>query len=89
MNIKARLRNYGLWVAVAALVLIVLQTFGVPVVEADYYKVFYALMSVLVLLGIVIDPTTPGIADGSKVSQDAVTIESQANQINGEKYSHL
>lgn len=55
---KNRLRNHGLWMAVFALVLLILQSFGVNVASDKYYEVVNAVLGVLVLLGIINNPTT-------------------------------
>ncbi len=57
---KKRLKNHGLWVAVAALVLMALRAFGVDVVESDYNEIVNAVLGVLVLLGVISNPTKPG-----------------------------
>jgi len=56
---KKRLRNYGLWVAVAALGLLALQTFGVDVATDKYNQLVNGVLGVLVLLGVISNPTKP------------------------------
>jgi uncharacterized membrane protein len=56
---KKRLRNYGLWVAVASFVLLVLQTFGVEIASEKYYELVNAALGILILLGIISNPTRP------------------------------
>jgi len=58
MNIKVRLKNYGLWIAVISFIPMVLQSFGLKVLPANYQEVASALLGILVLLGIVNSPTT-------------------------------
>lgn len=57
-RIRSRLRNYGLWVSVASLLLLVLQNFGVNMVAANYNALVNALLAVLAGLGVINDPTT-------------------------------
>jgi uncharacterized membrane protein len=52
-----RLKNYGLWIAVASLILIVLQMFGVSIAEDRYNEVVNAVLTVLVLAGVVNNPS--------------------------------
>lgn len=52
-----RLKNYGLWLAVAALVLLVLQMFGIQIAEDKYNEVVNAVLTVLVLAGVVNNPS--------------------------------
>jgi uncharacterized membrane protein len=65
MDIKPRLRNYGLWVAVFALAVAALQQAGVQFVPEQWEKLFKLTMDVLILLGIISNPTTqnPGFGD--------------------------
>lgn len=58
---KRRLRNRGLWVAIAALVLRVLVHYGVvPEVESTVIMGFIeAGLDILILLGIISNPTKP------------------------------
>lgn len=64
---KNRLRNYPLWVAVAALVLLLLKTFGIEINEGQYEELVNAILGVLVLAGIVNNPVTSdrGLNDDS------------------------
>ncbi|OYD08554.1 hypothetical protein [Paludifilum halophilum] len=52
-KIKPRLRRKSLWVAVASLVFMILQAFGVSVVEEQYNEVVNAILGVLILAGII------------------------------------
>jgi uncharacterized membrane protein len=52
-KLKQRLRSKSLWVAVAALVMMVLQTAGVHVVEEQYNQIVNGILSVLILAGII------------------------------------
>ena len=67
LNWKNRLRNYPLWVAVAALILLVLKLFGVEINEGQYEELVNAILGVLVLAGIVNNPATSdrGLNDDS------------------------
>lgn len=56
---KNRLRNYGLWVSVAALIPLALSAFGVKFVDNQKYtELINALLAVLVGLGLINNPTT-------------------------------
>ena len=68
IDIKQRIRNYGLWVSFASLVLLVVQSFGVQIDVGKYNDVVNAILTVLVGLGIVSDPTTEtkGYGDDAK-----------------------
>lgn len=58
MDLKKRLRNYGLWVSVASLVLLLLNNFGVDIDESKYNGIVDSILAILVLLGILNNPTT-------------------------------
>ncbi len=53
-----RYKNYGLWVAIAALVFMFLQDFGVQITPEKFNGYVDAILTVFVLLGIVSNPTT-------------------------------
>jgi uncharacterized membrane protein len=52
-----RFKNYGLWVAVASLGLIVAQAAGFSIAEDKYNEVVNAVLTVLVLAGVVNNPS--------------------------------
>ncbi|GGJ68257.1 phi LC3 family holin [Anoxybacillus voinovskiensis] len=58
MNLKKRLRNYGLWISLASFILLVLQTFGVQIDAGKYNTIVNAVLTFFVTLGIINDPTT-------------------------------
>jgi uncharacterized membrane protein len=53
-----RFKNYGLWVAVAALVGMILQDAGVSVTPEKYDGYVDAILTVLVLAGIINNPSS-------------------------------
>jgi uncharacterized membrane protein len=53
-----RFKNYGLWVAVAALIGMILQDAGVSITPEKYDAYVNAILTVLVLAGIVNNPTS-------------------------------
>lgn len=55
---KSRLKNYGLWVSIAALIPMVLQAFGLNILPNNYKEVIGTILSILVMLGILNNPTT-------------------------------
>lgn len=68
MEIKTRLRNYGLWIAVIAFIPIFLQGIGVNVLSENYQELAMSLLGIFVLLGIVNNPTSEdkGFKDDKK-----------------------
>jgi uncharacterized membrane protein len=57
MRIPKRLRNYGLWLAVAALIGMVLQDVGVNIAPERYQAYVDAVLTILILAGIVNNPS--------------------------------
>ncbi len=55
---KKRLKNYGLWVAVAAFIPMLLESFGLDVLPENYNQLIKSFLGILVLLGIINNPTT-------------------------------
>lgn len=55
---KTRFKSYGLWLAVIALIPMVCQSFGANILPANYEEVATAILSIVVMLGIVNNPTT-------------------------------
>lgn len=57
MEIKKRLKNYGLWVAVASLGFMIAKDVGFAITPEKYDTYVNTILTVLVLLGIVNNPT--------------------------------
>lgn len=53
-----RLKNYGLWVSVAALIPMILQGFGVDILPDNYEVIVTTILGILVTAGILNNPTT-------------------------------
>ncbi|MDV4151881.1 phage holin [Clostridium sp. AL.422] len=53
-----RFKNYGLWVSILALIPMILSAFGVNIVPEEYQAITNTILSILVALGIVNNPTT-------------------------------
>lgn len=71
----SRFKNYGLWVSIFALIPIILNSFGVKVVPDEYQAISNTILTILVALGIISNPTTECkwyIDDKQKNNQDSV-----------------
>ena len=72
INWKLRLKNKATLAALLAacvtLVYMVLGLFGIvpSVSQSAVMEVLAVVLNILVLLGIVVDPTTPGVADSAR-----------------------
>ena len=63
MDIKSRLQNKTFLVAIFSGALLLTQQLGLHIFPSNVADIFNTILSILVLLGIVIDPTTKGISD--------------------------
>lgn len=54
----SRFKNYGLWVSILALIPMILNLFGVSIVPENFKEISTAVLSILVTLGIISNPTT-------------------------------
>ncbi|MEG0013884.1 MAG: holin [Cellulosilyticaceae bacterium] len=52
-----RWKNYGLWVSIAALIPLVLSSFGINIIP-NYQEIVNAILTILVTAGILNNPTT-------------------------------
>lgn len=75
IDIVARLKNKAFWVALIPAILLlitqVLAIFGVQIdlstLQEQLVGVVGTVFALLAIMGIVVDPTTPGISDGDAV----------------------
>ncbi len=66
MNWEKRFCNKTFWVAIMAAVVLLTQQLGLNVFPDNIADIVNTILTILTLLGIVIDPTTPGIGDGGE-----------------------
>lgn len=83
----SRFKNYGLWVSVCALVPMVFKAFGVDILPENYNDIVYAILSILVMAGILNNPTTnnKGFLDDKaeeiKENNEEIISQSQYDEI--------
>lgn len=84
INWKVRLQSKEFWVAVIAFIMLVTQYvckwFGLEFDLPGLNEILSAILGLLVLLGIVVDPTTPKTSD-SQVSQEKTSLNESAEQV--------
>jgi phi LC3 family holin len=61
---KERLRNKAFWTALIAFTVMVAKQFNLFDVPDNINTIVDAGLGLLIMLGIIIDPTTPGVKDG-------------------------
>lgn len=65
--IKKRMKNKVFWIAVVAMVIQILAFLGITGEKLSIiHGLMIAVINVAIALGIIIDPTTPGISDKLK-----------------------
>jgi uncharacterized membrane protein len=52
-----RFKNYGLWVGIGSFAVILAQTFGADIDFGQYENLYNAILSILVIAGIVNNPS--------------------------------
>ncbi len=67
IDLKARLKNKGFWVALISAIVGVMQLLGVNVFPSNWADILNSILGVLMILGIIIDPSTQGISDNKGV----------------------
>lgn len=53
-----RFRNYGLWLSILAFIPLLLEALGLNVLPKNYNELITSFLGILVLAGILNDPTT-------------------------------
>jgi phi LC3 family holin len=71
INWKARLTNKTFWIAIASSIVLLTQQLGLNIFPNNWADVLNTLLTILIILGIVIDPSTAGINDKK---EDTATI---------------
>lgn len=63
-----RFKNYGLWLAILAFIPLLLEALGLNVLPKNYNELITSLLGILVLAGILNNPTTEnkGFLDDKK-----------------------
>lgn len=57
--LKNRVRNYGLWLSIAAFIPLVLSAFGIKITnEQQYNEIINAILTLFVALGLLNNPNT-------------------------------
>lgn len=76
VDLKARLKNKTFWVAMISAVVLLLQQLGLNIIPSNYADIVNTVLSILTMLGIVVDTSTPGLSDKtSTIVVDASSTE--------------
>lgn len=63
-KILKRLQNKAFLVAIISSIIILIQQLGLDILPKNVSDIVNTILTILVTMGVVIDPTTPGIKDG-------------------------
>lgn len=66
INWKLRLQSKFFWVALISLIVLLTQQLGFDIFPKNWEEVLNTVLSILVLLGVINDPTTAGISDSEQ-----------------------
>lgn len=55
---ESRWTNYGLWLSIFAFIPLLLEGFGLKVLPENYNEIVTAFLSILVMAGLISNPTT-------------------------------
>ena len=67
INLKKRFQNKAFCVAFASAVILLMQQVGLDnILPKNIMEIVNTVLSILVMLGVVIDPTTKGIGDNKE-----------------------
>lgn len=64
MKWKERLRNKAFWVSLASAILLLTQQLGFNIFPENSLEIVNTVLLIFTILGVIVDPTTPGVADG-------------------------
>ncbi|MNM41325.1 Bacteriophage holin [compost metagenome] len=81
MDFLKRIKNYGLWVSLASLILLILQNAGVHVVAEQYNVLVDAILSFLIAAGIISNPTTSNLGFGDDKGEAEEAEETEKDEI--------
>lgn len=66
INWKLRLQSKYFWVALISLIVLLTQQLGFDIFPKNWEEVLNTVLSILILLGVINDPTTAGLNDSEQ-----------------------
>lgn len=70
MDFKKRFKNKAFWVSLCSAVLLLAQQMGLDIFPKNAMDIVNTILLIATIMGVVIDPTTPGISDKTEDIQD-------------------
>lgn len=65
INWENRFRNKSFIVTFVCAIVLLVQQLGLNIVPDNYVDILNTVLTILAMLGIVVDPSTPGMTDGN------------------------
>jgi len=70
LDLKTRFRNKAFIMAMISAVVLLVQQLGFKdLIPANYLDIEYSILSILTMLGIIVDTSTPGVSDSVAVTE--------------------
>lgn len=66
MNLRARMKNKAFWLALTSALVLLAQQLGLDIFPDNAMDIVNTLLLIATILGVIVDPTTPGISDGEE-----------------------
>ncbi|WP_271814481.1 phage holin [Clostridium beijerinckii] len=63
INWKSRLTNKTFWVSIVSAIVLLTQQLGYNIFPVNWSDILNTILTIFILLGIIIDPSTEGIHD--------------------------
>ena len=63
IDLKSRLKNKTFWIAMASSIAMLAQQLGLDIIPSNYTVIVNTILTILTMLGIVVDTSTTGICD--------------------------
>ncbi|WP_297418114.1 phage holin [Clostridium sp.] len=70
LDLKARLKNKAFWVAMASAIALLVQQLGLNIIPSNYSEIVNSILTILTMVGIVVDTSTTGISDQISTNAD-------------------
>jgi phi LC3 family holin len=77
IDLKARMKNKAFWVAIVSALVLLAQQLGLNIVPKNYSDIVNTVLTILTMLGVVVDTSTPGVSD--QISDSTSGSESEAS----------
>ncbi|MDF2881559.1 MAG: holin [Clostridiaceae bacterium] len=66
INLKSRLTNKTFWVSIVSAIVLLTQQLGYNIFPSNWSDILNTILTIFILLGIIVDTSTPGMNDVAK-----------------------